>query len=567
MEKFKSDRQLGLQFTEKMKGFFVRDPTVDFSSIEARNPEGANPFEFTLTIRTEDLSDMLQNPNHEARIGGVVNSPSLCQDPMTVSRGTFNLFVSDPKEVETQNMRYRFTMSDSPGHQYFLNGTKIIRDQSMLHLWHDTTTLYITLYEGPDGTGPTIGRGVLHIEPADFLRQLTTMRVTNAADAREELSALAAFGSFFAGTLYRHYGGVLSGLYAFDSKAPPREKRLLSTCAPEIHCFETEDGVNLQLTRYRGGRKGPVILAHGLGVSSLIFSTDTVNPNLLEFLYAAGYDVWLLDFRVSIHLPAVKLQSGGDEIARYDYPAAVAKVRQVAQAETVQFVVHCWGATTFFMAMLAGLQDVRSFVSSQVGTYFISPPDVNLKTGLHVPEIFDSLGIKQLDATVTSDEKWWEKVYDQALKLPAMIFAQGRCNSATCHRITFMYASLYNHAQLDDVVHDNLHEMFGVANMRSFEHIATIGRAGKIVDFRAGDTYLPHLDRLDLPICFIHGYQNHCFLPESTQKTYDLLCSRFNPRQYARHVIPGYGHIDCILGKNAARDVYPFILQHLEKFN
>ena len=33
---------------------------------------------------------------------------------------------------------------------------------------------------------------------------------------------------------------------------------------------------------------------------------------------------------------------------------------------------------------------------------------------------------------------------------------------------------------------------------------------------------------------------------------------------YARHVIPNYGHIDCIFGKNAAADVYPHVLRHLE---
>jgi cholesterol oxidase len=29
-------------------------------------------------------------------------------------------------------------------------------------------------------------------------------------------------------------------------------------------------------------------------------------------------------------------------------------------------------------------------------------------------------------------------------------------------------------------------------------------------------------------------------------------------------VIPGYGHLDCIFGKNAAADVYPVILRYLD---
>jgi hypothetical protein len=32
-------------------------------------------------------------------------------------------------------------------------------------------------------------------------------------------------------------------------------------------------------------------------------------------------------------------------------------------------------------------------------------------------------------------------------------------------------------------------------------------------------------DRLDLPIAFIHGAESHCFLPVSTERTYDLLFS------------------------------------------
>jgi cholesterol oxidase len=29
--------------------------------------------------------------------------------------------------------------------------------------------------------------------------------------------------------------------------------------------------------------------------------------------------------------------------------------------------------------------------------------------------------------------------------------------------------------------------------------------------------------------------------------------------------VPGYGHIDCMFGKDAVVDVYPIILGHLEK--
>ena len=33
----------------------------------------------------------------------------------------------------------------------------------------------------------------------------------------------------------------------------------------------------------------------------------------------------------------------------------------------------------------------------------------------------------------------------------------------------------------------------------------------------------------------------------------------------SRYVVPGYGHIDCIFGRNAVNDVYPKIVEHLEQ--
>lgn len=77
-----------------------------------------------------------------------------------------------------------------------------------------------------------------------------------------------------------------------------------------------------------------------------------------------------------------------------------------------------------------------------------------------------------------------------------------------------------------------------------------------------------HFDRLALPITFIHGAENETFLPKSTELTYNALREANDPdggkKLYKRHVISNYGHIDCIFGKNAADDVYPLILDHLE---
>jgi cholesterol oxidase len=555
--------RLGVQFTERMHGYFSTGQKDNYQSAAQLGREEGSTLEFVLTISTDDLEKAMNSPEHEYHMAGSVIAPALSADALTVTEGTFNLFTVDPEHVDTTNMRYRMKLTDESGKVYYFEGFKVVRDDAGADMWADTTTLYTTVYEGTDATGAVVGKGILRISPDDFARQLTTMKVTNARSLKERLEATGRFGRHFSKALFDTYGGVLTRPNAFDVNAPARKRRQLRVSAPEVHFFKTGDGVQLRLTRYQGGKKGPVILSHGLGVSSLIFSIDTIQTNLVEYLFAHGFDVWLLDYRASIDLPASYGQFSGDEIAKHDYPAAVDKVREVTGADSVQMVAHCFGSTTFFMAMLAGLKGVRSAVCSQIATDIVAPIMTRIKTGLHMPSVLDALGVDSLNAYVDTNAKWYEKLYDRALDIMPMELEE-RCNNATCHRITFMYSNLYEHDQLNEATHEALHEMFGIANTASFEHLAELVRKGHLVAANGDETYMPHLDRLAIPITFIHGAENNCFLPESTEQTVKLLSEKNGSKLYTRHVIPNYGHIDCIYGKNAVNDVYPFILHHLE---
>lgn len=544
--------QIGLSFTETMRG------SVDL----AKQP--GSPFEFTLTVISDDLAKMLKDPNHPAKMMGTVTAPGLSGKPLSVEGGDFSLFVEDREHVETRLMRYRMKMTSEENKTYFMDGKKIIRDGSGFDVWKDTTTLYINVYDGSDEKSELLGPGILTISAGDFARQLTTLKVLNASTELDRLRAVASFGEFFGGILFQTYGGIFARETVFNPEAPPRKRRTLAVDAPEVHFFETSDKVTLQLTRYRGGARGPVILSHGLGVSSSIFSIDTIETNLLEYLFAHGYDVWLLDYRASIALPPSSTLFSADDVALKDYPAAVNAVLGLTGAKSVQMVVHCFGSTTFFMAMLGGLRGVRSAVASQIATHIKPPLVTEIKSGLHLPSFLEALGVKSLSAYVDKDADWKNRLFNDALRLyPTQ--AQNRCQNPVCHRITFMYAPLYEHDELNEATHEALHEMFGVANIRAFEHLALMVRKGHLVNFGGEDSYLPHLERLALPIRFIHGANNECFLPESTEITFDLLREKNGKALYDRFVIPKYGHIDCIFGRDAVRDVYPLILEHLEK--
>jgi len=562
----------GVEFTETMRGYFSTQATTPTPPLQLdpiyqrgfdQGQTDNSPFLFTLTIVSEDLNGMISNPAHEARMVGTVLAPVLSPQPLTVAEGRFNLFTVDPNNVDTHNMRYRMKMVTEEGRTYYFEGFKVTDPDSVFQVWPATSTLYSTIYDGESAASPILGKGILHIAAEDFARQLTTMKVTNAGTLAERLTAGARFARFFLGPLFDTYADEFVRPSVFNADAPPRQKRPLRVGTPQVAFFKTADGVGLRLTRYQGGAEGPVILSHGLGISSLIFSIDTIETNLLEYLFAHGYDVWLLDYRSSIALPAATLQASGDDAATKDYPAAVSKVLELTGAKSVQMVVHCWGSTTFFMAMLAGLKGVRSAVASQIATQIRAPLATHIKTGLHLPSFLKDVGIESLTAYVDNHEGLLAKVYDAGLKLYPLEL-KNRCTSATCHRITFMYAPLYEHANLDEATHETLHEMFGVANIKAFIHLARLANTGHLVDFDGNNVYLPHRDRLAIPITFIHGAKNECFLPESTEITLHDLSEANGSSLYKRQVFAGYGHIDCIFGKDAVRNVYPFILEHLE---
>lgn len=554
---------VGVRFTETMRGWWSE--AVDFETAMRAGKASGNTIDFTLTVSVYDLNALIEkNGDYSGGMIGTVNAPSLSASPLTATNGVFNLFARDPSRIGQEYMKYRFQINSEEGKTWCFDGFKIIHDDYGIDVWSDTTTMYATLYEGPDTTGPVKGRGILYIQPQDLLRQLTTIAATGAQTKMERLQAITRFGIYFAGDLYHIYGGIFVPPQYLDADAPPRKKRTLRTNVPEVHHFKAIDGVPLRLTRYQGGKKGPLLMAHGAGVSSKIFTTDTIDTNLLEYLYANGYDCWLLDMRISIDLPSANQAWTLDDIARYDYPAAISTIMNVTGCRDVQAFVHCAGSTTFFMAMMSGLQHVRAIVSSQIGPYQTVSATARVKAGLHLPSLLDAIGIDALTAYTDDKGNWLNQLYDKALNLQHFELEE-QCSSAVCHRISFMYSLLYEHDQLNRLTHDNLHELFGICHMDIFKHLALCAREGKIVNAEGKDIYLPHWEQLNLPITFIHGAENVSYLPETTERSFKKLVEVNGPEKYARHVIPNYGHIDCIFGQNAVQDVYPHILSALDK--
>lgn len=195
----------GVQFTESMKGYFSLDETDDYAKGFEKGKASDSPFEFTLTIKSNDVESFVGIATHEAGMFGTMLAPSLSKFPLTAVNGTFNLFIEHSHDPDRKKMIYNTLLLSQEGKKYYFMGFKEVFNDKGFDVWKDTTTLFITLHEGDSSSGKVIGKGKLIIEPTDFAKQLTTMKALNTTKKMEELKAIRTFGKFFAGNVFETY--------------------------------------------------------------------------------------------------------------------------------------------------------------------------------------------------------------------------------------------------------------------------------------------------------------------------------------------------------------------------
>lgn len=575
----------GVRFTERMAGWVAPTPDGDPAAGAARGEADGTSIEFVLTVVIDDLPALLADPATPGRLAGTVVAPLLSPRRLRVADGRFQLMVEDPTHVDTWHMRYEMSLVAEDGRRFRFTGSKTLHDRAGLDAWSDTTTLAVTVVpEAADGEPPAADEpavaGVMQLTPGDFARQLATMRVTGVEGAAEQLRWLGRFGHRFCQGLLTVYGGPLDDVGRFPA-GPPAPipltgdgTRRLRIPAPEPRWCDGAgrwhegddhgDDAWLRLTRYEGGRRGPVLLAAGFGMSATSFLVGTVGTNLTEYLVARGYDVWLFDYRASIDLPSARTEFTLDSIATEDWPAAVAEVRRVTGADSVQALGHCVGSASLMMGLAAGLTGVRSAVCMQFTLHPVTSYLNQVKAALHVGETLRALGVRFV-APLTGSSPG-NTLADLALRFVPMPRRE-RCGKAVCHWINAIYGCTHAHGQLDDATHDELDEMFHVGNVKALNHMGRMMTARAAVAGDGSSPYLAHPARLRLPILLVQGERNYIFRPRGSLRTLRWLQAANDPSLYDRVVLPGYAHLDALIGRDAERDVFPGIAAHLDRFN
>lgn len=316
--------------------------------------------------------------------------------------------------------------------------------------------------------------------------------------------------------------------------------------------FKAGDGNALLMHHTSGGTRGPIIITPGTAMTALSYCIDTVPENLVEFLVAKGFDLWLVDWRTSPLLAAHSKPYTLDDVARYDWPAAVAEVRQRTQSDKVSVLAHCLSSPCFMLSLVRGYMDreqIGSFIASQVALHLHMTPVGALKLKTHMESLLPSRQMMhQKPAEVTG------RMSDFAVSFLSHVLPKSySCDNPVCSRHSATFGDLILHSRVNAPTHALMGDLIPECLTAFLQDVAIWARKETILT----DEDRKHLDRLQLPITFISGAENRMFVPQSTEQTFGLLCEANGTEDYRRTVYKNFGHLDCYIGEGASTAIWP----------
>jgi cholesterol oxidase len=345
------------------------------------------------------------------------------------------------------------------------------------------------------------------------------------------------------------------------SALPPffGERRQLSCGSLDRIEIEAADHTRLMLHHVSGGKRGPVVLSPGTAMTALSYCIDTVPINLVEYLVAEGFDVWLFDWRTSPLLDAHTKPYTFDDVAHYDWPAAVAEVRERTGAAQISVLAHCLSSPTFLLSLVRGHLNptsIRAFVASQVALHLRFTGPGTMKVKLHLDSLLPSHEmVHQRPQDVRA------RIADLAASFLAVVMPRTfECENAACYRHVATFGELILHSRINRDTHELMGDLVPECLTGFLKDVASWARRETILTKEDRQ----HLDRLRLPIHFISGSENRMFIPESTEDSFNLLCELNGPEYYRRKVYPGFGHLDCYFGMGAAETIWPDLVAALD---
>jgi polyhydroxyalkanoate synthase subunit PhaC len=330
------------------------------------------------------------------------------------------------------------------------------------------------------------------------------------------------------------------------------EKYFAETRPDEIHEVLTADGYRLALSRYltKSDKRAasPILMCHGTGSSSLGYDL-TRDHSMARFFADHGYEVWLIDLRGHgrSHKPnflaGERYDWGFNTHVNFDMPAAIKYVQKHSNQKLVHWLGLSKGANLIYAYLAKGGEGINTAVPIAGG----------------------------LDFTGTKSDYVFLRRFDHGLQFLPRINIQLLC------RLGAPFAGYFK-SRIDQFLGwpDNINTRhFKQLNVHGFHPISPkvlieqgqLFEDGGIRD-ENGKCYFPGLSDVTVPVFSITGNKDRQVNEVASKRAHDALKSDAKEfitfgKEYGQK--EHYGHMDLIMGKNVKTEVFPCIINFLEK--
>ncbi|KAK2608900.1 hypothetical protein QQS21_002613 [Conoideocrella luteorostrata] len=555
---------------------------------------------------------------------GTFNCPGVEGSPFMVSAGRFELFQPQDQVTGRMTITYDFDMTGIDGRQVHFHGYKALDSSvtfSPIQLWRSLTTLYVKIterqkqasngtvnhdddqdsddelpqyphqaaFEDSDGHDDHIvAAGILHIDLYNFKQGLMSLSSAGPSFLARAVKVVKYMSTF----AYEPLPYLLLPLQSLQYSVLGTKKEFLNPTPPtETYNIVAKDGVKTILHMWEpeagkvaiNGHGAPrqvenVFMIPGASVDHQIYALPTIPINAVNYLTGAGYRVFVTVHRIGI-VETAETGNWTTYDARLDILACFEYIRKVWSKKKLYTVAHCMGSVAFACGLLDGTIPSDWVLGVTCSQVFMNPvwstSNVIKKLApIALDTVYRRLAGRWFDCRDSPSSGIIQNAINQLLRFyPDQ--KKEKCRSAACHRTTFLFGRCWNHNNFNEGTHKHIDKFFNGANMTLMHLLmrmsgAVTGNAPGYEDLTTDE----NIERLrGIPFFLFSGEDNDVLSPAATEKTYATLCHKFGRSagidgggiQYRRKVINGYGHLDCWMGRNAWRDVYPLVCAEIDR--
>lgn len=384
-----------------------------------------------------------------------------------------------------------------------------------------------------------------------------------------------------------------------DEMAKDRLKRLSKD---QLEKFSKQDKVHIRLTRYArpDSDKPPLLMLHGYSLSGTCFAHHAIKPNMASYFWNRKRDVWVLDLRTSCGLDSAEFPWTFEEVALNDIPAAVERICKETGHKTIDVLAHCMGVVMFSMAVLSAKKQYKEIVRSpendsttkfntarkrlpkrinklamsQVGPLVRFSPENTFRAFVwgYLEQYLDFSEYKyRLDSEPTLGDELLDRVLstlpypDEDLRIenPAWPPCSDTAFVGTRHRVDALFGRDMSLKNIPAKTLQFIDDIFGPLSIKTITQGIHFARLQCIASRQGRNVFVTRENFeqcWNFPAFSIHGEENGLADVATLQRMQDQML-QFG-RQYSYKMIKNYGHVDCLIGEYADKDVF----LHIEKF-